>query len=96
MSSRRNAASKKPKSDAADPVLRPGWMYKKTDIAASVGPTDAPRLIHEDAQRGAWLYQGDCLALLEAAVELHPDGVFDTIFADPPYFLSNGGMTCKN
>jgi site-specific DNA-methyltransferase (adenine-specific) len=23
-------------------------------------------------------------------------GSFDMIFADPPYFLSNGGMTCKN
>ncbi|QIF06189.1 site-specific DNA-methyltransferase [Roseimicrobium sp. ORNL1] len=33
---------------------------------------------------------------MEAAVDLHPNGVFDTIFADPPYFLSNGGMTCKN
>lgn len=96
MSSRRNAASKKPKSHATDPVLRPEWLVKAAPIVANVGPTDAPRLIHEDTQHGAWLYQGDCLALMEAAVDLHPNGVFDTIFADPPYFLSNGGMTCKN
>jgi site-specific DNA-methyltransferase (adenine-specific) len=24
----------------------------------------------------------------------YPDGVIDMIFADPPYFLSNGGITC--
>lgn len=38
------------------------------------------------------LYQGDALALLgEAKSEK-----FDLIFADPPYFLSNNGITCKN
>ncbi len=38
------------------------------------------------------LYQGDCLKLIEALGE----NQFDLIFADPPYFLSNGGVTCKN
>ncbi|PTL78751.1 site-specific DNA-methyltransferase [Vitiosangium sp. GDMCC 1.1324] len=38
------------------------------------------------------LYQGDSLALLE---QFEP-GTFDMVFADPPYFLSNGGFTCKN
>ncbi|RJX31598.1 MAG: site-specific DNA-methyltransferase [Oxalobacter sp.] len=28
--------------------------------------------------------------------EQHPNGVFDMIFADPPYFLSNDGITCQN
>ena len=36
------------------------------------------------------LYQGDCLELMPA----FPAGSFDLIFADPPYFLSNGGITC--
>ena len=36
------------------------------------------------------LYQGDCLALLPRM----PEAAFDLIFADPPYFLSNGGITC--
>jgi len=36
------------------------------------------------------LYQGDCLALLP----LIPDESVDVIFADPPYFLSNDGITC--
>ncbi|OJT22998.1 site-specific DNA-methyltransferase [Archangium sp. Cb G35] len=41
---------------------------------------------------GYRLYQGDSLALLE---QFEP-GTFDMVFADPPYFLSNGGFTCKN
>ncbi|MEW6432450.1 MAG: site-specific DNA-methyltransferase [Myxococcota bacterium] len=38
------------------------------------------------------LYQGDSLALLESFDE----HTFDLIFADPPYFLSNGGFTCQS
>ena len=38
------------------------------------------------------LYQGDCRQVLE---QLEPESV-DLIFADPPYFLSNGGVTCNS
>jgi site-specific DNA-methyltransferase (adenine-specific) len=38
------------------------------------------------------LEHGDSLQALE---ELKPASV-DTVFADPPYFLSNGGTTCKS
>ncbi|MEW6304537.1 MAG: site-specific DNA-methyltransferase [Verrucomicrobiota bacterium] len=41
-----------------------------------------------------WLYQGNCLELLDAVAAKYPEGRFDCIFADPPYFLSNGGITC--
>ncbi|MFO0596275.1 MAG: DNA methyltransferase [Myxococcaceae bacterium] len=37
------------------------------------------------------LYKGDSLALLDQ----FEDQTFDMIFADPPYFLSNGGFTCQ-
>jgi site-specific DNA-methyltransferase (adenine-specific) len=37
------------------------------------------------------LLHGDSLALME---QFEPQ-TFDMIFADPPYFLSNGGTTCK-
>lgn len=36
------------------------------------------------------LYQGDCVEILGS----FPSESFDMVFADPPYFLSNGGMTC--
>ena len=43
---------------------------------------------------GAALVQGNSLAVLDALGEKFPEGCFDCIFADPPYFLSNGGITC--
>ena len=38
------------------------------------------------------LYNDDCLKVLEDI----PENTFDMIFADPPYMLSNGGITCQN
>ncbi|MDY7230555.1 DNA-methyltransferase [Hyalangium rubrum] len=38
------------------------------------------------------LYQGNSLELMNK----FPEQQFDLIFADPPYFLSNGGFTCKS
>ncbi len=54
----------------------------------------APELIFRDDIRGLWLYHGNCLELLDAIAAKYPEGRFDAIFADPPYFLSNGGITC--
>jgi site-specific DNA-methyltransferase (adenine-specific) len=36
------------------------------------------------------LYNGDCIEILNRFDE----NTFDMVFADPPYFLSNGGITC--
>ncbi len=36
------------------------------------------------------LYKDDCLTVLSRL----PDNYIDMIFADPPYMLSNGGITC--
>ncbi|MGI9229625.1 MAG: DNA-methyltransferase [Gammaproteobacteria bacterium] len=47
-----------------------------------------------DADTGIWLYHTDCLEFMDSLCEEFPDGKFDMIFADPPYFLSNGGITC--
>lgn len=37
------------------------------------------------------LVEGDCVSVLNAF-----DFKFDMIFADPPYFLSNGGISVSN
>ena len=37
------------------------------------------------------LFHGDCVNILDAL----PENSVDMIFADPPYFLSNGGISCK-
>ncbi|MEY2408180.1 MAG: hypothetical protein QOF48_850 [Verrucomicrobiota bacterium] len=55
--------------------------------------TDATPALVDDAH-GVWLYRGNSLAILDELAAAHPDGIFDMIFADPPYFLSNGGITC--
>lgn len=49
-----------------------------------------------DDSKGIWLYQGESLEVLDAISAKYPNGCFDMIFADPPYFLSNGGITCHS
>jgi site-specific DNA-methyltransferase (adenine-specific) len=43
------------------------------------------------SQKGFRLYKGDCIEIMQTI----PNETFDMIFADPPYFLSNGSFTCQ-
>ena len=45
---------------------------------------------YDDPDHNIRLLQGDCIEILNKARE----NSIDMIFADPPYFLSNGGITC--
>ena len=45
------------------------------------------------SKKGFNLYQGDCIKLLESSSV--KKGSVTTIFADPPYNLSNGGISCR-
>ncbi len=53
-----------------------------------------PDCAYQDKEQGIRVYQGNCLELLDSIADRYPQGCFDMIFADPPYFLSNGGITC--
>ena len=81
-----------------------GQPYKYPEQPERINPLDGVVLestalaplncAYRDDAHGIFLYQGDCLEVLDAIADKHPDGCFDMIFADPPYFLSNGGITC--
>ena len=51
-----------------------------------------PKPAFHDPKHHIRIYQADCLQILAAL----PADCVDLIFADPPYFLSNGGITCQN
>jgi site-specific DNA-methyltransferase (adenine-specific) len=57
---------------------------------SSISKSDLPPAAFEVLQHGIRIYQGDCLKILAAI----PEDSVDLVFADPPYFLSNGGITC--
>jgi site-specific DNA-methyltransferase (adenine-specific) len=44
----------------------------------------------QESEKNIYLYKQDCLNILSQI----PENSIDMIFADPPYFLSNGGITC--
>jgi site-specific DNA-methyltransferase (adenine-specific) len=43
-------------------------------------------------ENGVCLYLGDCMQVMKSM----PDNTYDMVFADPPYFLSNGSFSCQN
>ncbi|HEV2493714.1 MAG TPA: site-specific DNA-methyltransferase [Terriglobia bacterium] len=56
----------------------------------SAAPARLPAPVFHDPKHHIKIYQGDCLEILAAI----PENSIDLIFADPPYFLSNDGITC--
>jgi len=47
-------------------------------------------IYYDDPEHLVRILKGDCVEILNKARE----NSVDMIFADPPYFLSNGGITC--
>ncbi len=70
------------------------WKTESHPQSEVAAVQTAPNLIFSHESPFLRLYHGDCFQLLDAIAAKHPQGRFDAIFADPPYFLSNGGITC--
>lgn len=68
-------------------------MSKTKTLNHEDGDAANGRLFYSES--GIVIYHGNCLEVLDAIFAQYPEGRFDCIFADPPYFLSNGGITCK-
>lgn len=70
--------------------------FKPNHFVGEPTKTSENKLVFSDKKSGIFLYEANCLELMDSIMSKYPDGCFDMIFADPPYFLSNGGITCKN
>ena len=108
MPSRRKRASKQSDDAVPFPVsaenpfgidMSPDAVF---EFAAGDAPKDRrlkrtrrkPKLAWYNEEHALWLYQANCLTLMERIHDKYPGGRVDMIFADPPYFLSNGGISC--
>lgn len=67
-----------------------GYLYHLVDTKswATKTPNES---IYQSEKRDFVLAHGDCFKLLKEF-----DFKFDMIFADPPYFLSNGGISLQS
>jgi site-specific DNA-methyltransferase (adenine-specific) len=83
-------------------TVRPTRAYRKRAV---VRPAEAPDLTQplaaidapvRRAREGIWLANADSIDVLTALARAYPEGLFDVVFADPPYFLSNDGITCHS
>ncbi|MCX5785284.1 MAG: site-specific DNA-methyltransferase [Elusimicrobia bacterium] len=52
--------------------------------------------VFTDPENRASLFKANCIDFLNHLADAEPQGCVDMIFADPPYFLSNGGISCKS
>ena len=68
-------------------------MAKSAELSAVSKAAAGERLptpVFHDPKHHIKIYHGDCLEILAAM----PEGCVDLVVADPPYFLSNDGITC--
>jgi len=71
------------------PQKRESRAEQSADIFGE-GLAQLPSPVFYDRKHHLKIFQGDCLEILARV----PEGCVDLIFADPPYFLSNNGITC--
>ncbi len=66
-----------------------------SDLLLKESKLSPNKLVYRNDKNGVWLYQANCLEFMDMLIAKFPEGKFDMIFADPPYFLSNGGISCQ-
>ncbi len=79
-------------------INQPAIVMPTTTIEKSINKKDIFNLIKDipekpyfvDKKHSVVLFNNDCFDILAKL----PENSVDMIFADPPYFLSNGGFTC--
>jgi hypothetical protein len=75
----------------ADGTERRGTERTEKTEGRKTEANTLPAAAFEDSKHHIKIYQGDCLEILAQI----PEGMVDLIFADPPYFLSNGGIRVR-
>lgn len=88
---RKKSTKAKPTSQAKSRSTKPPKSSQAAPREPSTPPSEHPNEYWRSPDGRARLIAGDSLEVLEQL----PAGSFDVIFADPPYFLSNGGSTCQ-
>jgi site-specific DNA-methyltransferase (adenine-specific) len=73
-----------------NPAVSKSASATRPSNSQTPGSFGLPAPVFHDPKHHIKIYQGDCLEILAAI----PAETIDLIFADPPYFLSNGGITC--
>ena len=92
MATKRPRARTKDKPSSIEPasLTNPLDFYVR-ETRASYDAVKPYSVYYDDPEHSVRLLQGDCIDILNRARE----NSVDMIFADPPYFLSNGGITCQ-
>ncbi len=73
------------------PAARPARVTRIEPVQTEPTPLEPPKDWWASPDGRVRLIHGDSLDVLAAL----PERSVDVIFADPPYFLSNGGTTCQ-
>lgn len=66
------------------------YISEETAPYGNNGKKKPYKVYYDNPEHSVRLLKGDCIEILNQARE----NSVDMIFADPPYFLSNGGITC--